>query len=132
MATSHGLIIEVSKNEKLQKNRIILSQHTSYLHKWLVHFLIYLLLLCTFFSGKFLNECNLRTTLNPLWKPGPPGLEFFGSGLAYLPSSRLALFHVIRNFLANEIFFFQGCPTKQIAFLLGQHAPYNQLLIQQL
>ena len=131
MATSHGLIIEVSKNEKLQKNRIILSQHTSYLHKWLVHFLIYLLLLCTFFSGKFRNECNLRTTLNPLWKPEPPGLEFFGSGLAYLPSSRLALFHVIRNFLANEIFF-SRLSHQTDCLLLGQHAPYNQLLIQQL
>ena len=125
-------LLKSQRMKNCKKNRIILSQHTSYLHKWLVHFLIYLLLLCTFFSGKFLNECKPRTTLNPLWKPGPPGLEFYGSGLAYLLSSRLALFHVIRNFLANEMFFFQGCPTKQIAFLLGQHAPYNQLLIQQL
>ena len=31
-----GLIIELSRNEKLQKYRI-LSQHTNYLHKWLVH-----------------------------------------------------------------------------------------------
>ena len=33
----YGLIIEFSRNEKLQKYRIILSQHTYYLHKWLVH-----------------------------------------------------------------------------------------------
>ena len=32
----YGLIIELPRNEKLQKYRIILSQHTNYLHKWLV------------------------------------------------------------------------------------------------
>ena len=37
MFNLYGLIIELSRNEKLQKYRIILSQHTSYLHKWLVH-----------------------------------------------------------------------------------------------
>ena len=35
------MIIELLRNEKLQKHKIIQSQHTSYLHKWLVHFLIY-------------------------------------------------------------------------------------------
>ena len=33
----YDLIIELSKNEKLEKYRIILSQHTNYVHKWLVH-----------------------------------------------------------------------------------------------
>ena len=37
MFTNNGLIVELSRNEKLQKNRIILSQHTNYLHKWLLH-----------------------------------------------------------------------------------------------
>ena len=37
MSTSYDLIVELSKNEKVQKYRIILSQHTNYLHKWLVH-----------------------------------------------------------------------------------------------
>ena len=32
-STSYGFIIEFSRNEKLQKQRIILSQHTNYLHK---------------------------------------------------------------------------------------------------
>ena len=31
------MIIDLSRNEKLQKYRIILSQHTNYLHKWFVH-----------------------------------------------------------------------------------------------
>ena len=38
-----------------------------------------------FFSEKFLNVCKPRTTY-PFWQPGPPGLAFYGSGLACLPS----------------------------------------------
>ena len=107
------------RNEKLQKYRIILLQHTSCLHKWLVLSLICLLLL--FFSGKFLNVCKPRTTLYPLWQPGPTGLTFYGSELTCLQAGwdgdcRLVLFHVIKNFLANEICHFSwlshqtGCP----------------------
>ena len=44
---------------------------------------------------------------------------------------RLALFHAIRNFLANEIYHFSRL-SHQTAFLLGQPAPYNQLFIQPL
>ena len=78
------MIIELSKNEKLQNYRIILSQYTSCLHKWLVYFLVCLLLL-RFFSGKFLNVCKPRITY-PLWQPGPPELPFYGNGLACLPN----------------------------------------------
>ena len=39
-----------------------------------------------FFCGKFLNVCMPRTTAYPLWQSGPPGLTFYGSGLAFLPS----------------------------------------------
>ena len=35
-------------------------------------------------------------------------------------------------FLKMKFIIFQGCPTKQPAFLPGQHTPYNQLLIQPL
>ena len=38
MSTSYGLTIEFSRNEKLQKGIIFLSQDTNYLHKWLVMF----------------------------------------------------------------------------------------------
>ena len=38
-----------------------------------------------FFSGKFLNACRPRTEY-PLWQSGPPGLAFYGSVLACLPS----------------------------------------------
>ena len=44
---------------------------------------------------------------------------------------RLALFHAIKNFLANEIYHFSRL-SHQTTFLLGQPAPYNQLLIQPL
>ena len=37
--------------------------------------------------------------------------------LAGYDEYRLARFHPIRNFLANEIYHFQGCPIKQAAFL---------------
>ena len=40
--------------------------------------------------------------------------------LAWDDECRLARFHEIRNFITNEIFSFQGCSTKQAAFLPGQ------------
>ena len=39
-----------------------------------------------FFSEKFLNVCKPRATKYPLGQPGPPGLAFYGSRLACLPS----------------------------------------------
>ena len=40
--------------------------------------------------------------------------------------------HIMRSeiLLQMEFIIFQACPTKQAAFLLGQPALYNQLLIQ--
>ena len=110
----------------------------------------------------------------PLWQPGPPGLAFYGSGPACLPSwlgmvnglfqkktkqggwgfgisrgkvkkmknsrgvqkrfvlnppvcffsgisqCRLALFHVIKSFLVNEIYhFFKAVPPNRFSFYLG-------------
>ena len=107
------------KEWKLQKYIIILLQHTNYLHKWLVHFLICLLLLSLFFSGKFLNVCKPRTitfileqqNLSPLtgwptwvgilWKWASMLPKLAGDGVC-----RLALFHALKIFLANEIYHF--------------------------
>ena len=75
----YGLIIYFSRNEKLQKYRIILSKHTNYLHKWLVPFLTFLLLPCFFSSTRFLNMCKPRTGW-PTW------IDILWSGLACLPS----------------------------------------------
>ena len=106
MSTSYGLIIELSRNEKLQKFRI---------------FLICLLLLF-YFSGKFLNVCKTRTTKSPLtaWPTWIGILWKWASMLTKLPGDgecRLALFHAIRNFLANEFIIFQGYPTKLPSYL---------------
>ena len=49
------------------------------------------------------------------------------NGLAGDGESRLDRFHVIRNFLANEIYRFST-----LSHLPGQPAPHNQLLIQRL
>ena len=86
-----------------------------------------------FFYGKFLNECKSRTTLYTLWQPGPPGLAFYGSGSPCLPSSRLAPFHAIRNFLANQIYHFSrlshqtGCLFTWTACSVWS-APYSATL----
>ena len=121
MSTSYGLIFELVGNEKLRKYRIILSHHTSYLHKWLVHFLICLLLLCLIFLQ---NVCKPRTTTFPLWQPSSPELTFYGSELANLPS-RLGIVNAdwlcsMRSeiFLQMKSIIFQGCLTK-LAFYLG-------------
>ena len=106
-----------------------------YLHKWLVYLLK--CLLCFFFLGNsYIFIYKPRTTLYPFWQPGPPGLTFYGSGLECLPSwlgmvNADWLFHTIKNFLANEIYHFSKL-SHQTTFLLGQPAPYNQLLIQPL
>ena len=124
MSTSYGLIIELSRNEKLKKYQIILSQHTSYLHKWLVHFLIYLVLLYLFFSGKFLDVCKHRTTTYPIWQPDPPGLPFYRSVLACLPSwlgmTNAGWLCSMESeiFLQMKFIIFQSCLTK-LPFYLG-------------
>ena len=59
----YGLIIYFSRNEKLQKYRIILSKHTNYLHKWLVPFLTFLLLPCFFFFNEIPKYVQAKNRL---------------------------------------------------------------------
>ena len=49
-------------NEKLQKYRIILSQHTSYLCEWLVHlnFVVFTAAIFLFFLARFLKRASLE------------------------------------------------------------------------
>ena len=135
MSTSYGLIIELSRNEKLQKYRIILSQYTNYLHKWLVY-LNFDMFTAAMFSARFRNMCKPRTTFYLLWQAGPPGLAFYGNGPTHLTHCLGMMSAGCPGSMQSEIFLqikfiiFQGCPTKQTAFLLGQPASYNQLLIQ--
>ena len=77
-----------------------------------------------FFCGKFLNECQLKTKTYPLWHPGLPGLAFYESGQACLPSW-LGILNAgwlcsmwSKIFLQMKYIIFQGCPTK-VTFYLG-------------
>ena len=131
MSTSYCLITELLRYEKLQKYRIIPSQHTGYLHKWWSTFwYVYCCYLNPFF-GKFVNVCKPRTTtcileqqnLSPLsvwptwigilWKWASMFTKLAGVG-----ECTPALFHVIRNFLANEICHFSRL-SHQTTFYLG-------------
>ena len=94
-----------------------------------------LLLPCLFFFCEILNMCRPRTTFYLLWWAGPFGLAFYGSGPACLLSRLLMVNAGWLGFIQSEIFLqikfiiFQGCSTKQAAFLPGQPVTYNQLLI---
>ena len=133
MSTSYGLIIELSRNEKQQEYRIILSQHTIYTDSWTT-FDMFTAAMFIFFC-EILNMCRPRTTFYLLWWAGPFGLAFYGSGPACLLSRLLMVNAGWLGFIQSEIFLqikfiiFQGCSTKQAAFLPGQLVTYNQLLI---
>ena len=133
------MIIELSRNEKLQNYRIILSirlqfQHTTYLNKYWSTFWQCLLLPCLF----FFCEIPKYVLSKHLWWAGPPGLAFYGSGLAcllsWLDMINAGWLSSMQSeiLLQMEFIIFQGCPTKQAAFLPGHPAAYNQLLIQPL
>ena len=144
MSPSYSLIIELSRNEKLQKHRIILSQHASHLHKWLVYFLICLLQMCYIVFSEILNVCKPRTTIYllwnldppgttayPPWQPGPPGFAFLPSMLTKLAwdgECRLALFHVIRHFLANKVYHLLRLSQQTWAAWFIYSAPYSATL----
>ena len=81
--------------------------------------------------------CMPRKTLSPL-TGDPPALAFYGSGqaclLSWLGMVNSGLLSSMRSeiFLQMKFIIFQGCPTKQPAFLNWQPISYNQLLIQPL
>ena len=106
-----------------------LSILTIYTNDWSTFWHIYWSYI--FSSVRFLNMCKARTgwpaSIRFLWKWASKPAELAGDG-----ECRLTQFHPIRNFLANEIYLFQGCPIKQAVFLPRQPAPYNQLLIHSL
>ena len=136
LSTSYVLIVELSRNEKLQKYRIILS--FCYLHKWLIHFLTCLLLPYIFFSAIFLHMCKPRTTFYLFWWACLVGLAFYERGLACLPSC-LRMMNAdwlgsmwSESFLQMKFNNFQGFFTKQVAFLPGQPTRYNEYFIQPL
>ena len=116
MSTSYGLIIEFSRNEKLQKYRIILSQHANYLHKWLVP--LFPAVMFTFSSARFINMCKLRTG----WSTS---IDILWSGLACLPSWLSMMNTGWLGFIRSEIFLhikfiiFKAVPSNWLPFYLG-------------
>ena len=130
MSTFYGLIIEFSRNEKLQKYRIIISQHTIYTNDWSPFWLVYCYRVYLFF-------CEITKHMQPKNRLVYLDWHFIECAsmltkLAGYDEYRLTGFHPIRIFLANKIHHFQGCLIKQAAFLPGQPVPCNQLLIQPL
>ena len=103
-----------------------MSQHSNYLHKWLVHLnLTCLLLPCLFFSVRFLNMCQPRTTFYLFWWAGPSGLSFYGSGPACLLSwlemvnaGWLLLCYQKLPYKWN-LSFFKAVPRNRLLFCLG-------------
>ena len=132
MSSSYGLIIERLRNVKPQKYRIILSLFTQMIGPLFDMFTAAMFIL---FSARFLSMCNPRRTFYFFWRAGPPGLAFYGSGLAYLPSwlemvnAGWLISMRSEMFLRTKFIVFQGCPIKQAAFSHGQPTLYNQLLI---
>ena len=114
--------------KKLQKYRTIPSQHTNYLHKWLIYLnLTCLLRSCLFFSTRFLSICQPRTTLYLLWLAGPSGLPFYGSGLVCLLSCvgivNAGWLSSIRSNIFLQMKFFKAVPPNRLPFFSGQLSP---------
>ena len=89
MSTSYGLINELSRNEKLQKYRIILSRRTISTNEF-VHLNFY--------------YCHVYFFLQNFWIC--PSLELSNLRLYFEAHLSLTRSHAIRNFLANEIYHF--------------------------
>ena len=123
MPSSYDFIVELSRNEKPQKYRIILSQHTNNLHKWLghLHFDMFSAAMFIFFR-EILNMCKPRIRFYLVWWASTPGFEFYGSVLCRFPGwpevvkAAWFRFPTIRTLLSNEIFHYfrmsheAGCP----------------------
>ena len=111
MSTPYGLVIELSRNEKLQKYGIILSQHTNYFtNDWSTKILTCLLLPCLFlFALRFLNRCKPRTTFYLLWAAHLDWnfmeVDCMLTELAVNSGCRMAWFNAIRNYLADETYY---------------------------
>ena len=114
-----------------------MSQHSNYLHKWLVHLnLTCLLLPCFFFFlCEFTNYApawnNILSSLKGwpirigiLWK-----WNSMLTQLAWDGECRLARFHAIRNFLTSEMYDFSRLLHQTNCLFTRQLAPYNHAFI---
>ena len=130
MSTFYDLTIENSKNEKLQKYRIILSTYLLFT-KMIAPFKYFQVPLAkAIFFYKVPNYLQAQNNILShlmgwlswikfIWKWVIPLTWLVGDG-----ESRLPWFYMIRNFLENEGIF-PGCPTNELSHLCDQSAPYN-------
>ena len=141
MSTSYGLTIVFSRNEKLQKCIIFLSQDlTIYTNDWSTFWHVYLCHVCFFFC-KNSNICAIQE------RDDPPWLAFYGNGLASWPgwldmvnagwigSIRSKIFFQMEliNVPSNRLPFYAGSPLHIISslfifFCLFQNAILNKML----
>ena len=105
-----------------------------YANDWSTFWYVYCCYVYFFVCGKSLDLRMPRTTTYPLWRPGPPGLTFYGSGLACLPSwvgmVNPGWICSMRSeiFLQMKLIIFWGCPTKlpfHLGSLLHKSASYS-------
>ena len=120
MSTSCGLIIEFSRNEKLQLSResFCLSILTIYTNDWFPFWHVYCCHVYFFFCKipKYVQARNGLAHLD--WH----FIEWASmlTKQAGDDECRLSRFHRIRNFLANEILsFFKAVPSNRLAFYLA-------------
>ena len=106
----------------LKKYKMILSQHSNYLQKWLVHFNSDMFTAAMFLSARFLDMWKPRTTFYFLWRAIPPGLVFmevdqhsYQAGWGWWMQAGSVPWDQI--FSSMIFIMFQGCPTRQTAYL---------------
>ena len=135
MSTSYGLIIKVSRNENLQKYRILLSQHTNYLHKWLLHVNFDIFAAANVcFSARLVNMCKPRAIFCFLllayldWHFMEVEEQAYQAGWGWWMQVGSVPCDQKFSYKWN-LSLFKIAPTKQADFLPGQPASYNQLLI---
>ena len=117
----------------------LFTQMIGLLFDMLLSFLLLFLFLLFYFFAGFVNMCKPRTVFYLLSRAGPPGLAYYGSGLVCFPSwlgmlnaRWLGSMRSGKSSLKMKFTIFQGCPTKQAAFVPAQPSPYNELIIQPL
>ena len=134
MSPSYALIIELSENEKLQKYRIVLSQHNGFLHKWLVHLNFDMFTAAMiFFSERFLNMCKPRTTFYLF--DGLARLDLYFMEVRWLAyRARWGWWIQASSVPCNRKFsrkwnllFFKAVPPNRLPFYLGR--PHHDICI---
>ena len=77
------------------------------------------LLLPCFFPARFLNMCKPRTPFYVLWRSGPTGLAFYGSGPVGLPNW-LGMVKCDQKFACKwNLSFFKAAQLNRLPFYLG-------------